>query len=158
MFREMRRKDRQITDREWIDGVLREAEVLELGIIGTDGWPYVVPLNFGYDGKCIYFHGAPAGLKFELLERSNKVCFQTYVRASLTRDELPTKYSYQFSSVTGFGRVIVIEDLEEKIAALNVLMGHVDGPMVDRVRDEEALKHVRCARIDIEHISGKLHL
>lgn len=157
MFREMRRKDRMITDREWIDGVLREAEVIHLGICGTDGWPYVVPVNFGYDGKSIYFHGAPAGLKFELLERDPHVCFNTYVRASLTRDVLPTKYSYQFSSVTGFGTVHILKETDEMIAALNVLMGHVSGPMVDRMRDQEALKHVRAARIDIEHISGKLH-
>ena len=45
-----------------------------------DEYPYVIPLNFGMavDGQqvVLYFHGAQTGMKYELLSKNNKVCFE----------------------------------------------------------------------------------
>ena len=45
---------------EECDALLRRAKVLRLGLMDADG-PYVVPVNFGYDGERIYVHGAREG-------------------------------------------------------------------------------------------------
>ena len=44
----MRRSDRQITDFEGILDVLERCDTLRLGMNG-EGYPYVVPVSFGYE-------------------------------------------------------------------------------------------------------------
>ena len=72
----MRRKDREITDREEIRAILERARVLHLGI-NAGGRPYVVPLHYGLawsDGLPVFYvHGAREGRKLDLLRRDNRV-------------------------------------------------------------------------------------
>ena len=44
----MRRKDREITDRATISGMLDMAEILHIAV-KNEPYPYVVPVNFGYE-------------------------------------------------------------------------------------------------------------
>ena len=47
---------------------------------GTDGWPYVIPMNFGYtwdeDGLTLYFHGGVKGKKIDSLGADPRICFE----------------------------------------------------------------------------------
>jgi nitroimidazol reductase NimA-like FMN-containing flavoprotein (pyridoxamine 5'-phosphate oxidase superfamily) len=74
----MRRADRLVTDRAAIDEVLRRADVLHLAMTGAEG-PYVVPVNFGYDGEHIWIHCAEEGRKLDLLAADPRVCFEACV-------------------------------------------------------------------------------
>ena len=47
----MRRSDREITGRSRIDEIIRGCEVCHLGK-ADGGEPSVVPVSFGYDGRC----------------------------------------------------------------------------------------------------------
>ena len=154
MRRPMRRKDRLVTNKEWMDAVLNEAETLELGMVGPDGWPYVVPLGFGYDGKSIYFHGAAQGKKVDILAANPKACFQIYLDDELERSEAGSDFDVKYRSLTGFGTITVLTDLDEKNAALAVLMDHYDGP-----HEPLGENHTRVwvARLDIEHMTGKYY-
>lgn len=62
----MRRKDREITDRDSIIRILGECKVMRLGMC-LDNIPYVTPVNFGYEitekGFVFYFHCAQEGEK-----------------------------------------------------------------------------------------------
>lgn len=149
----MRRKDKEVTDRAWIDEVLREAETISIGINGDDGWPYVVPMSFGYDGSVIYLHGAMTGKKPALLARDPRVCIQAYIPLGVIRTVDPKEYTYRYRSVTGFGRITVIDDPSEKNRALNEIMKHYDGPMLEL--PASTLGHTWAARIDIDRITGK---
>ena len=71
----MRRKDKEVVDRERIDEIIRGAQVCRLAMIDGDE-PYLVPLSFGYDGRAIYFHSAVEGRKVEALRRNARVCFE----------------------------------------------------------------------------------
>ena len=53
----MRRTDREISSRERIDEIIRGCEVCHLGK-ADGGEPYVVPVSFGYDGRCA-LRGSP---------------------------------------------------------------------------------------------------
>jgi nitroimidazol reductase NimA-like FMN-containing flavoprotein (pyridoxamine 5'-phosphate oxidase superfamily) len=55
---EMRRKDREIQSRDVIDEIIAQAEVCRLGL-SRDNRPYIVPVSFGYDGRCLYFFIPP---------------------------------------------------------------------------------------------------
>ena len=60
MFRTMRRFKQQLPDAE-TEQILEEGKTGVLGVIGDDGYPYTVPMNYLYkDGK-IVFHGAKQG-------------------------------------------------------------------------------------------------
>ena len=148
----MRRKDREITDRSWQEQVLNEAMVLELGMVDDSGRPYIVPLGFGYEDGTIYLHGAPEGLKNDILAANPHVCFQAFVGAEIVRSDVGSGFSMRYRSVTGFGTVRTLTDLPEKNRALEVLMKHYDGPHTPLGDSHE---RVWVARLDIEHMTGK---
>jgi nitroimidazol reductase NimA-like FMN-containing flavoprotein (pyridoxamine 5'-phosphate oxidase superfamily) len=152
MDREMRRKDRQVTDPEWLEAVLQGAKVLELGLIGTDGWPYVVPLCYGYEKGVLYLHGASEGLKADLVASGAKACFQIYLDAEVIQGKTASSFSMKYRSVTGFGRVTRLDGRAEKEKGLNVLMKHFDGPPM--VLGENHGR-IWVARLDIERMTGK---
>ena len=72
----MRRSDREITEFNDIIDIVSRCTRIHIGISCIDV-PYVVPVSFGYEVKenklVLYFHGAQAGRKFELLEKSPEV-------------------------------------------------------------------------------------
>ena len=57
----MTRREREVTDIPDILDIINKTKILHLGL-SDEGWPYVVPMNYGYeyvDGKLtFYLHGA----------------------------------------------------------------------------------------------------
>ena len=70
MFRESRKPEKNLSEAEMKE-ILEVAEYGVLATIGDDGYPYGVPLNFVYDGKAVYFHGAKEGHKVDNLKFSS---------------------------------------------------------------------------------------
>ena len=81
MKREMRRKDRMISEEECLK-VLEEAEYGSLATISEDGTPYITPLNFVYTDGALYFHCAKdVGHKLDNIARNhNKVQIRNGLR------------------------------------------------------------------------------
>jgi nitroimidazol reductase NimA-like FMN-containing flavoprotein (pyridoxamine 5'-phosphate oxidase superfamily) len=148
---DMRRADRLVTDRAAIDDVLRCADVLHLAMAGVGG-PYVVPVNFGYDGERIWIHCAEEGRKLDLLAEDPRVCFEACVDVRI----VPGKrcgWGARFRSVVGFGTATLVDDPAEKARGLGVLIEHYSG-RPDVVPLEKA-DDVAVLRIDILSITGK---
>lgn len=122
----MRRKDREITDRQEMIRVMERCDVCRLAL-NDEGWPYILPLNFGMrqeDGRVVlYFHGAAAGKKYELIARDNRASFEMDCGHELVLDEQDGNCTMTYESVIGRGRIEIVPD-EEKYDALCVLMGH----------------------------------
>ena len=57
-----------------IEKLLRSEAIGRLGC-QRDGKVYVVPLNYGYDGKYLYAHSKD-GLKVEIMRENPDVCFE----------------------------------------------------------------------------------
>lgn len=92
---------------------------------GTDGWPYVIPMNFGYtwdeDGLTLYFHGGVKGKKIDSLRADPRICFEMDCEEGLTGEgDLACRYSYAFSSIVGYGKVEFAKDNEEKRQGFDV--------------------------------------
>lgn len=151
----MRRKDKEVTSRAWMENVLQKAQWLELGLADSDGQPYVVPLNFAYlDGRLI-FHSAKQGRKAEMLAMNPKVCFQAVVDTELIRDEVnPAEFSMRYRSVTGFGVAKELRDTAEKQSVMEALMRHYDGPT--EPMPDAALERTLVAEIEITGMTGKI--
>lgn len=148
----MRRADRGVTDRAAIDVVLRRAEVLHLGMTGEDG-PYVVPVNFGYDGTALWVHCAEAGHKLDLLAADPRVCFtaETDVRI------VPGKgcgWTAKFASVIGFGTAALVTDPAEKVRGLEAVVEHYSGSPEHFTPAKS--RGVAVLRIGVSSMTGKV--
>jgi len=72
---------------------LRKARFGHLACTLPDGVPYVVPVNFLFDGNSIYVHSGP-GQKITAMRSNPKVCLQT--------DEVSDE-GFDWKSVIAFG-------------------------------------------------------
>ena len=152
----MRRKDKEVTSREWMMDVLEKGVWLELAMSGKDGWPYVVPLNYGFGDNFIIIHCAKEGKKIDLLKENNKVAFNVAVDAEIVRNEEdPSKFSMKYKSVSGRGIAEFIEDNKEKREALEIMMEHYRGPKGPIT--EEKLNVTAVIKIRITEMTGKVN-
>jgi uncharacterized protein len=147
----MRRKEKEIIDRTEIDQIIQACTVCHLGL-SKDNLPYVVPLSFGYDGRCIYFHCAREGRKLEFLAANAQVCFQMECGISLsTHTTQACRWSFAFRSIIGTGLAEELVAPSQKHQALLQIVqhygqGHVPPDLMDTVR---------VFRIVIEQVTGK---
>lgn len=148
----MRRFRQQLPESEVIEILERNADGV-LSVIGDDGYPYGVPVNYVYaDGK-IWFHAAVSGHKKDAMERNDKVCF-TVVD---THDVIPEARATHYRSVIAFGRARFLEDPAEKRAALQVF-GYKHSADYRQDVDEEIrtdFSRTLAVEITIEHMTGK---
>ena len=130
----MRRKDREVTDLNEIDQIIGMCKTASVAM-NDGGRPYVVPLSYGYkltDGELVlYFHCAKEGRKLDILKVDQNVCFTMYNEGNPIHAETPCNSGYYFSSVIGNGKVLFIEDLEEKKEALHIMFKHQSGRAVN---------------------------
>ena len=111
----MRRKDFVFNDIDEISNMLNN---IEFGVMAIpDKIPYAVPISFCYNNNEIYFHGAKAGKKYELLKYDPEVSFTaskvySYIPSSfLNNTMIPTQF---FFSVYIEGQFKTIENDNEK--------------------------------------------
>jgi len=150
----MRREDKALRDRDELEAVLAEAQVLHLAMAGPGG-PYLVPLSFGWDGRRLYFHTARAGHKLDLLALDPRVCFNALHEVRLLRHpESACSWTFAYHSVSGTGRVVELTDPAERRAALDEIMRHYGGP---GAWDYAAatLAGTRVWAIEVETMTGK---
>lgn len=148
----MRRSERQITDRDAIDTIIRRCNVCRLGM-SDNGQPYIVPLSFGYDGYCIYVHAALAGRKADILKQNNRVCFEFDRLLEVTTADQACNWSMKYESVIGFGVAEMLEDGDAKMAAFRCIMKqYSDG---DWTFTGQAMNSTAVYCIRIEEITGK---
>jgi len=117
----MRKKDREITDPSEIEKILKQSEVISVAMCQGDQ-PYVLPFNYGFLNGLIYIHSATKGFKLDVLAQNPKVCFNVTTDVQLVPADTPQDCSVAYSSVVGFGRVRMVDDPVEKLAALEAVM------------------------------------
>ncbi len=155
MFREMRRKN-QLVSLEECQKVLQEEKRAAYSVIGEDGYPYTVPINFYYDAEenCIYFHGAKAGHKVDAIRACDKVCFTVWNQGFKKEGH----WEWNSTSVVVFGRVEEVQDMQEARKQLRHLANKYY-PSVEEVEMEmasPAASRVALYRITMDHMTGKL--
>jgi len=120
----MRRHDREITDRAEMLQVIRQCDVCRIALNG-DGYPYILPLNFGMEEKngviVLYFHGANEGTKYDLMAKDNRVSFEFDCKHRLEGNTEKGMCTMHYESVIGRGQMTEITAEAEKIHALDIL-------------------------------------
>ncbi len=154
MFREMRRGKQQVSEEE-CKKILKEEKRAAFSVIGDEGYPYTIPINFLYDdteGK-IYFHGAKEGHKVDAVKRCDKVCFTTWNQGFKTEGS----WEWNSTSVVVFGKIEFVTDKEIAEEHLRKLAEKYfpTTEEVERVMKSSASR-VQMFAIEIEHMTGKL--
>jgi len=149
----MRRRDREITNREEIDEIIRSALVCRIAFADRNE-PYVVPVSFGYDGKALYIHTAKTGRKLDFIKANNRVCFELEGEISLQTDDGDAcNWTFAFESIIGYGTITELDTIDEKVQGLNQIMLHYSGREWEI--EPSATATTRVWRIDIESVTGK---
>ncbi len=114
----MKRFEREVVDFELIDAMLKEIHILNLGMNDADGFPYVVPLNFGYEFNAdelrVYIHCMKLGKKVDLIQKDNKVCCEF----SIFNDFPDRKYKghyHDFRSVIAKGTMTLLNYEDDSV-------------------------------------------
>jgi uncharacterized protein len=148
----MRRKERQITNREEIDAILRKGQICRIALFDGNE-PYIVPLCYGYDGAALYFHCALQGRKLEILKINPKVAFEVSLDIEFVTGEVACDWGLKYRSVIGVGFVSQVTDPVERQRALALIMKQYS----DREYDFEEISIARTCvvKVAVQKISGK---
>jgi nitroimidazol reductase NimA-like FMN-containing flavoprotein (pyridoxamine 5'-phosphate oxidase superfamily) len=150
--RVLRKKEKEITETDEIESIIRKSLVCRLAL-ADDGLPYIVPLCFGYRNNALYFHTAKKGRKIEILKRNNQVCFEFDIHPELKPGERACAWGMKYRSVIGYGTALLLEDPEQKRAALDIIMAHyADGPFE---YSEKAFGEALVIKVEVENMTGK---
>jgi len=152
----MNKIDREITDRAVISKLVKDGKYMSIAMCDS-GQPYVVVLSCGYDEahNCFYFHCAKKGRKTDIIQKNPQVCGTIvedhgYVKGDCT---------HNYRSAVVWGMMTMVEALEEKKHALDVLLRQLEGdPEVIRpqfVKDEKSVIGVGILKLAVEHIDCK---
>lgn len=151
-FREMRRKRQQLSDEESY-AILQKATSGTLALLGDGDYPYAVPISYVFSEGKLYFHSALSGHKVDAIRSCDRASFCVVAQD----DVKPELYTTFFRSVIAFGRIHIVNDEAEKLAAAR-LLGNRYNPHQDEALQKElenGLARMLVIRLDIEHLTGK---
>ncbi len=118
----LRRSDKEVTNREEVEEILSNALVGGLGTC-LNNIPYITPVNFVYDKDKIYFHSALEGRKIENITSNPNICFEIdEVMSIIPGRQRPCASTTEYKSIIIFGDIQIVTDVEEKTFALNKLI------------------------------------
>lgn len=143
------------TDKEQIEAIIRSCKICFVGMAETDGTPYVIPMNFGYQNGVIYLHSAQEGRSISILERNPKVCitFSTDHDLVFQHPDVACSYSTRSKSVMAWGEVKFEEDFDKKTEALNIIMKQYSDK--EFRYSDPAVKNVKIWIIDPDKVTCK---
>ena len=152
----LRRKEKEITDIEELRGIVASARFTAVALC-RDGEPYVVTMNHGWDAdnEALYFHCAHKGLKIDFINANGRAC------ATIVEDHgyKHGECDHAYRSVVMQGTIEVVEDLDEKKHAFQVLLDHQEkepDPITARnFPDDAAYGKVGVLKMTIEEMTGK---
>lgn len=151
----MRRKDREITDFDEILSVMQQCDVCRLAL-HDEPYPYILPLNFGMEVEgaqiTLYFHGASAGKKYDLIARDPHVGFEMDRGHQLVLDGETGNCTMAYESVMGTGIITIVPDAEKE-AALRRLMAHYRA--ADFPYNPKAVPVTTILKLTVDSITAK---
>ncbi|AIF53036.1 pyridoxamine 5'-phosphate oxidase family protein [Pelosinus sp. UFO1] len=155
MFREMRRKDRAMVEEE-TKMLLETAQVGILSTVSTDNTPYGVPMNFVYTNEVIYLHCALEGQRLDNIVNNDSICFTVVDAVEL----MPAAFATKYKSAVIFGKIIVVEDIEEKRKGLIDIVKKYSPDFYEAGLQyiDKAFEKIKVLKIEVSKMTGKARL
>lgn len=157
---QVRRKDRSKEQEDWIKDYLRTAAFATISL-SWEGQPFSNSNIFVYDSakNVIYFHTAREGRTRDIIKSNPRVCFSVNQMGRLLPAPVALEFSVEYSGVSAFGKVQIIEDEAEATKGLQLLLDkyfpHLKPTRDYRPITPEELKRTSVFRIHLEEWVGK---
>jgi len=148
--------DREITSAEEISALLMQGKFVTIAMC-RDNEPYVVTLSYGYDSanNALYFHAGHKGMKMEFLKANPSVCATIIEDGGYIQDDC----AHAFKTLVIRGKMVIVEDLEEKKHGMQVLLQHLEEkPSVIQhlqLKSEGMFSSMAVLKLTIEELHGK---
>jgi len=155
--RVVREPERGVYDRETVYRILDEGFICHVGFV-VDGQPFVIPTSYGRKDAHLYIHGSAASRMLRSMKEGVPVCVTVTLLDGLVLARSVFNHSMNYRSVVILGKATMVEDREEKLAALRSLSEHIlPGRWNDaRQPNEQELKATSVLRLPIEEFSAKV--
>ena len=144
-------------DRDVVYKILDEGFICHVGFI-VDGQPIVIPTGYGRIGDKLYIHGSQASRMLRTLKTGVAACVTVTLVDGLVLARSAFHHSINYRSVVIFGNATLVEDAQEKLAALLAFSEHVIRGRWDDVREptEQELKATTVLVLPLEEVSAKV--
>jgi nitroimidazol reductase NimA-like FMN-containing flavoprotein (pyridoxamine 5'-phosphate oxidase superfamily) len=155
--RVVREADRAVYDRETVYRILDEGFLCHAGFV-VDGQPFVIPTSYGRKDASLYIHGSAASRMLRQIKEGVPVCITVTLLEGLVLARSIFNHSMNYRSVVILGKATLVDDPEEKLAALRILSEHILPGRWDDARqpNERELKATSVLRVPIEEFSAKV--
>jgi nitroimidazol reductase NimA-like FMN-containing flavoprotein (pyridoxamine 5'-phosphate oxidase superfamily) len=120
-------------EHETIYQILDEGLVCHVGFV-AEGQPFVIPTAYGRVNDTLYIHGSPASRMLRTLQQGIDVCVTVTLLDGLVLARSAFHHSMNYRSVVVFGTATIVEDTEQKLAALKAFTEHVINSRWEEVR------------------------
>jgi nitroimidazol reductase NimA-like FMN-containing flavoprotein (pyridoxamine 5'-phosphate oxidase superfamily) len=144
-------------DRDLVHGILDEGFICHVGFV-VDDQPIVIPTGYGRIGDKLYIHGSQASRMLRTLKTGIAACVTVTLVDGLVLARSAFHHSINYRSVVIFGNATVVEDVEEKNAALLAFSEHVIRGRWQDVREptEQELKATTVLVLPLAEVSAKV--
>src|ERR1700728_2216897 len=120
----VREAERAVYDREAAYRILDEGFLCHVGFV-ADGQPFVIPTSYGRKDANLYIHGSAASRMLRQLKQSIPVCITVTLLDGLVLARSVFNHSMNYRSVAVLGKARLVNDPQEKLAALRRLPQHI---------------------------------
>jgi len=155
--RVVREADRAVYDRAAVYRILDDGFLCHAGFV-VDGQPFVIPTSYGRKSDSLYIHGSAASRMLRRIKEGVPVCITVTLLEGLVLARSIFNHSMNYRSVVILGKATLVDDPEEKLAALRILSEHILPGRWDDSRqpNERELKATSVLRVPIEEFSAKV--
>src|SRR5437762_3174873 len=155
--RVVREPHRGVYDRAEAYKILDEGFICHVGFV-VDGQPFVIPTGYARVEDKLYIHGSTASRMLRALENGIDVCVTVTLIDGLVLARSAFHHSMNYRSVVVFGRASVVEEAEEKFAALRAFTEHIVPGRWSDVREpnEQEMKATLVLSLPLEEASAKV--
>jgi nitroimidazol reductase NimA-like FMN-containing flavoprotein (pyridoxamine 5'-phosphate oxidase superfamily) len=152
-----REPQRAVYDRDEVYRILDEGFICHVGFL-LDGQPFVIPTSYGRQDASLYIHGSAASRMLRNMKEGVPVCVAVTLLDGLVLARSVFNHSMNYRSVVILGKATLVENPEEKLAALRVLSEHILPGRWDDARhpNEQEVKATSVLRLPIEEFSAKV--
>jgi uncharacterized protein len=157
--RVVREAHRAVYDREAVYKILDEGFLCHVGF-SVDGQPFVIPTSYGRKDESLYIHGSAASRMLRQMKDGVPVCITVTLLDGLVLARSVFNHSMNYRSVVILGKAMLVDNPDEKLAALRVLSEHILPGRWDDSRqpNERELKQTSVLRVPIEEFSAKVRI
>jgi len=157
--RVVREPQRAVYDRQAVYAILDEGFICHVGFV-MDGQPFVIPTSYGRKDANLYIHGSAASRMLRNMKEGLPVCVTVTLLDGLVLARSVFNHSMNYRSVVVLGKATLVDDPEEKVAALRVLSEHILRGRWDDSRqpNEKELKATSVLRVPIQEFSAKVRV